>query len=154
MSLSEIVLGPVSATGKVPQRFRKEKSMPKLIDGYADKIVVPDGKRDVLVFDNGHQDAVRGFGIRKYADSSASYIVKYTVNGEPRRHTLGPVLKDNLKMMRKLAAELKANATLGKDIIGDKKAAAAERRATETAATVGEVMKLFLAEREAMTQSV
>jgi hypothetical protein len=28
---------------------------------------VPPGKRDVLIFDGGHEDAVRGFGIRKFA---------------------------------------------------------------------------------------
>jgi hypothetical protein len=29
------------------------------------KIVAPEGKRDALVFDNGHDKAVPGFGIRK-----------------------------------------------------------------------------------------
>jgi hypothetical protein len=67
--------------------------MPKLVEGFADKIEVPAGKRDVLVFDS----EVRGFGIRKYADGRASYFVKYTVNGKPRRLTLGAVRKGNLK---------------------------------------------------------
>ena len=39
----------------------------KLIDGFADTIAVPVGKRDVLVFDNGHDDAVRRFGVGKDA---------------------------------------------------------------------------------------
>src|SRR5262249_26147347 len=42
---------------------------------------------DVLVFDNDTNHAVRGFGIRKYADGRASSFVKYLVSGQPRRHT-------------------------------------------------------------------
>jgi hypothetical protein len=59
--------------------------IPKLVEGFADKIVVPTGKRDVLVFDS----EVRGFGIRKYRDGSATYFVKYSVGGQTRRHSLG-----------------------------------------------------------------
>jgi hypothetical protein len=128
--------------------------MPKISEGFADNIEVPAGKRDVLVFDNGHDDAVRGFGIRKYADGSASYIVKYAVNGQPRRHTLGAVRKGNLKKMRSLAEEVKARARIGEDIIGEKKAAAAEKKAAESAATVGALVKVFLAEREEATRKI
>ena len=128
--------------------------MPKLKDGYADEIVVPAGKRDVLVFDNGHDDAVKGFGIRKYADGSASYIVKYVVKGQPRRHTLGPVRNNNCKKMRSLAEDVKARARIGEDIIGKKKDAAAAQQAVENAATIGALIKVFLAEREEMTRKI
>ena len=97
---------------------------------------------------------VRGFGIRKYADGSASYIVKYAVNGQPTRKTLGPVRKGNLKKMRSLADEVKARARIGQDVIGEQKAAAAARRATQGAVTVGALVKVFLAEREAATRTI
>ena len=57
--------------------------MPKLVEGYADKIKVLSGRRDALVFDGGHADAIRGFGIRKFASGAAFYFVKYTVAAEP-----------------------------------------------------------------------
>ena len=64
--------------------------MPKLVEGFADSIIVP-AERDVLVFDDGHKDAVPGFGIRKFSSGKASYIVKYAVAGQPRRQALGAV---------------------------------------------------------------
>ena len=116
---------------------------------------MPAGKRDVLVFDNGHDKAVRGFGIRKYRDGRASYFVKYTINGQPRRHTLGPVRRGNLEKMRSLAEDVKAQArSLGKDIVGERKAKAAEQQAAETAETVGALVDVFLAGREEMTRKV
>jgi len=59
-----MVLSTGSDKLKVTQRLRsshvKGAHMPKLAEGFVDKIVVPNGKRDVLVFDNGHDKAVRG----------------------------------------------------------------------------------------------
>lgn len=101
-------------------------------------------KRDVLVFDS----EMRGFGIRKYADGRASYFVKYTLAGQQRRHTLAAVRKGNLAKMRELTEEVKARARLGQDVIGDKKAKAAEQEAAETAATVGALVAVFLRERK------
>jgi len=87
--------------------------MPKLVEGIADKLRVPSGKRDVLVFDGGHADAVPGFGIRKFASGRACYIVKYGVGDKQRRQSLGAVTRGNLKAMRLLASEVKARARLG-----------------------------------------
>ena len=81
--------------------------MPKLIEGFADGVVVPQGKRDVLIFDGGHRDAVPGFGIRKFASGAAVYIVKYAHAGRQRRQSLGAVTSGNLKAMRLLASEVK-----------------------------------------------
>src|SRR5215468_8622120 len=94
--------------------------MPKLIEGIADRLRVPSGKRDVLVCDGGHGDAVPGFGIRKFASGRACYIVKYAVGGKQRRQSLGAVTRGNLKAMRLLASEVKARARLGQDIIAEK----------------------------------
>ena len=62
--------------------------MPKLIEGYVNKLQVPSGKRDVQVFD----DALPGFGIRKFESGRASYFVKFNVGTQLRRLTLGAVI--------------------------------------------------------------
>jgi len=68
---------------------------------------------------------------------------------------LGPVRKGNLKKMRSLAEDVKAEArSKGRDIISEKKAAAAEQNAAETAATIGALVKVFLAEREEATRKI
>ena len=59
--------------------------MPKFVEGYADKIVVPPGARDAIRFD----DALAGFGIRKYADGKAVYIVKFNCKGRAAPAELG-----------------------------------------------------------------
>ena len=70
--------------------------MPKLIEGFADKIVVPTGARDMQVFD----DELPGFGIRKFDSGKASYFVKFNVGRQQRRKTLGAVVRGNLKSLR------------------------------------------------------
>ena len=62
--------------------------------------------------------------------------------------------KGNLKKMRDHAEDVKAQARIGNDIIGDQKAQAAEQQAAETATTVGALVKMFLAERQEMTKKV
>jgi hypothetical protein len=49
---------------------------------------------------------------------------------------LGAVRKGNLEKMHNLAEEVKARAPIGQDIIGDKKARAAERQAATVGALV------------------
>lgn len=112
-----------------------------LIEGYADGIVVPAGQRDVLVFDDGHKDAVPGFGIRKFASGRASYIVKYSIGPRQRRQTLGVVSRGNLKSMRLIASEVKARARLGQDIISEERAA--QKRANPQ--TLGQIAPTYLA---------
>ena len=56
--------------------------MPKLTEGYAAKLVVPPGKRDVQVFD----DALPGFFIRKFESGRASYGVKFNVGTTTAPH--------------------------------------------------------------------
>ena len=49
--------------------------MPKLVEAYANQLVVPAGKRDVQIFD----DALPGFGVRKFASGRVTYFVKFNV---------------------------------------------------------------------------
>jgi len=113
--------------------------MPKFYEGYADKIEVPTGKRDVLVFDS----ELRGFGIRQFASRAAYYIVKYSVAGITRRQSLGEVTRGNLKQMRLLASEVKARARLGQDVIAEKQAAMAKN-----AEILGPVIEEYLRARK------
>jgi integrase len=101
----------------VPQ----EMVMPKLIEGYADKLVVPVGARDMQVFD----DELPGFGIRKFDSGKASYFVKFNVGRQQRRKTLGAVVRGNLKDMRLEASRILAKARLGTDVVEEARAAAA-----------------------------
>jgi hypothetical protein len=122
-----------------PPTFRiGYESVPKFLEGFADKLKVPVGARDVLVFDS----EVAGFGIRKFASGKAYCIIKYSVAGKTRRQSLGEVTRGNLKPMRMLASELKARAGLGQDIV-------AERRAAETkrAKTLARLVPRYLALR-------
>lgn len=113
--------------------------MPKFIEGFADRLQVPAGARDVQAFD----DELPGFGIRKFAKGHASYFVKFNVGRQQRRKTLGKVVRGNLKAMRLQASGILANARLGTDVVAVAKAAAAK-----STATLGDVVPKYLAARE------
>jgi hypothetical protein len=51
----------------------------KFLEGNLSKIVVPPGRRDVLVFN----EALSGFAVRKFASGRASFVVKYGVGESP-----------------------------------------------------------------------
>jgi integrase len=126
--------------------------MPKFHEGYADKLVVPAGKRDVLVFDT----EVAGLGIRKFASGEASYILKYPVAGKvvdgvkvpgrTRRVTLEAVTRGSLNRVRELAKDVKSRArVLGEDLLAEREAAAA-KAATPT---LGDLVPKYLEVRAA-----
>lgn len=122
--------------------------MAKLVEGIVSKIIVPEGKRDVLVFD----DTLPGFGIRKFQAkrarngelrSSASYFVKYEMaGGQQRRITLGAVVPGVLAEMRKKASSILAHAKTGRDIAGEKRA-----QRDRKVVTVGELIQRYLLTR-------
>ncbi len=114
--------------------------MPKLYEGFADGLVVPAGKRDVQVFD----DELPGFGIRKFDSGKVSYFVKLNIGPQQRRHTLGAVVRGNLRDMRLQASKILAKARLGIDAVAEKRANAEKR-----VFTVKELTTRYLAEREA-----
>jgi integrase len=115
--------------------------MPKFVEGFADKLVVPQGARDVQVFD----DEMPGFGIRKFAGGKASYFVKFAVGTQQRRLTLGRVTRGNLKTMRLEASKILAKARLGQDIVAEKQAAATKPQA----AALGMLVLRYLDARKA-----
>lgn len=87
---------------------------------------MPEGKRDIQIFD----DALPGFGIRKFASGKAFYFCKYNVGKQQRKMSLGAVVPGTLAAKRKLASEILSRARLGQDLAADKKAvrAAAARK--------------------------
>src|SRR5262245_653894 len=101
--------------------------MAKFREGYAATLLVPDGTRDVQVFD----DDLPGFGIRKFSTGRASYFVKYEVGAQQRRLTLGKVVKGNLADMRKMASVILSKArALSIDTVAEKRAAAGRAETT------------------------
>jgi len=119
--------------------------MPKFVEGFADRLRVPEGARDVQVFD----DDLPGFGIRKFAGSKkypngqASYFVKFNVGAQQRRLTLGKVVRGNLKAMRLEASKVLAKARLGTDVAAQKRAASGK-----VTASLGELVTKYLDERQ------
>jgi len=113
--------------------------MPKLVEGFADRLRLPAGARDVQVFD----DDLPGFGIRKFESGKASYFVKYGIGHQQRRLTLGRVVRGNLKAMRLEASKVLAKARLGTDAVAVKRAAA-----HKLTATLGELVARYLEDRQ------
>src|SRR6185295_13024175 len=119
---------------------REREAMAKFKEGFADKLEVPAGAKDVQVFD----DKLGGFGIRKFKSGKASYFVKFNVGTQQRRKTLGTVVKGNLEAMRLEASTILAKAHLGTDVVAVAKAAAAK----SAVPTLGELIPKYLKARE------
>ena len=114
--------------------------MPKLVEGFASKLRVPAGDRDVQVFD----DALPGFGIRKFKSGRAFYFVKFSIGGQQRKLSLGRVVPGVLGEKRRRASEILTRARIGQDVVAEKRAAKAKRTLT-----LGELVPRYLREREA-----
>jgi integrase len=140
-------------------RLDREAEVRKAIAG----AVVPEGKRDCLIFDSGYPKAIRGFGIRVFKSGRAFFFLKYAAGRQTRRVSLGEVdfteTRDgqvkagNLQRMREWAVKVKDNArVLGQDIIEERKTKEAAKRATAHAAlnapTLRKLAPQYLRDRE------
>ena len=101
--------------------------MAKILENTVSKIKVPEGKRDVLVFD----ESLPGFGICKFATGKASFFVKYQIGGQQRKLSLGPVVPGVAAEMRRKASDILAKARLGQDVVAEKQAAALKGSSVE-----------------------
>jgi hypothetical protein len=108
--------------------------MPKLSEAFIAGYEVPAGERDVLIFD----DALPGFGIRKYASGRTAYFVKYKIGAQQRKITLGPYTRGVLADMRRRAADVLAKARLGQDVSAERQTKA------KRLATLGELIPRYL----------
>jgi integrase len=88
----------------------------KVTEGLIDRIKVPEGRRDVIVFDQ----QLNGFFLRVFATGRAAYGVDYYVNGKRRRMSLGPATKGALGAARRRATEILAKARLGADALQER----------------------------------
>jgi integrase len=122
----------------VPQM---ESVMAKITDQFIRSLQVPEGAKEVQVFD----DALPGFGIRKQASGHTTFFVKYTVGTQQRRKTLGPFVPGAQVGIRKEAAVVLAQARLGKDVVGEARKAQQEAAKTKT---LGELVGPYLLLRE------
>ncbi len=109
--------------------------MPRLTDASIRRLPGPPaGKAEITHWDT----ATPGLGLRVYASGRRTFLVRYRVAGRQRFVTLGAV---DVATARKVAAEIVANAKLGRDLRAE-----AERARARTV-TFGEVVRAFLAER-------
>ena len=125
--------------------------MPKITEGFAHRLTVPAGidpKSGFQVFD----DALPGFGIRKFPNGNAVYFVKFNVGAQQRRHVLGSALvRGGLSDARKEAARILLKAKSGQDVVAEKRAAEAKARAEREAIrdrkTLGALVPMYLETR-------
>jgi integrase len=93
--------------------------MPRLTDGFVSKLPVPQGQREVRVFDS----ELRGFGVAKFASGRASFFVKYSIGLKQRKLTLGAAIPGVSAEMRRKASDILARARIGQDTAGEAKIA-------------------------------
>jgi integrase len=100
---------------------------------------VPAGVRDHQWFDQ----ALPGFGFRKFASGQAAYFVKYRVGRQQRKVTISKYTPGVLAQIRRKAAEILAEARLGNDrrALNPEQTATAELR-------MGDVVQLYLDARQ------
>jgi hypothetical protein len=111
-----------------------------LTETYVQKLKVPEGKADVVVFD----EKLSGFFVRKFASGKVNYGVKYSIR-KSKKHTLGRAVAGNLQAMRLEASGILANAHQGIDAVAELKAAA---EATARLKTLGQLVPEYLSVRE------
>ena len=137
----------LSSSAHVPHECPKVK----ITEGFAHRISLPAGvspKSGFQVFD----DALPGFGIRKFPNGKAVYFVKFNVGAQQRRHVLGSALvRGALVDARKEAARILLKAKSGHDVVADKRAAQAkaraERESVRNRKTLGDLVPAYLETR-------
>jgi integrase len=123
--LRQVCVNLFQLTSRKISRWRSAETQVamKLTENIAGSIEVPTGARETMVFD----DALPGFGIRKFASGRASYIVKYNVGPQQRKITLGAVVPGVLAEMRRKASDVLARARLGQDVAAERRSISARR---------------------------
>jgi integrase len=113
----------------------------ELREGIAKLISVPKGQRDVLVWDT----KTPGFFLRKFASGRAMWGVRYHVGTRQRRvHLYDASVRGTLAKARNEAADVRAKARLGTDVVAERTAAA---QASAKAITLGKLAERYLADR-------
>src|SRR6516162_6447362 len=114
----------------------------ELREGTAKFVTVPKGRRDVLVWDT----RTPGFFLRKFASGRAMWGVRYHVGSKQRRiHLFDAAVRGTLAQARTQAAQVRAKARLGTDVVLERRDAA--EAATRTI-TLGKLAERYLVERK------
>ena len=113
----------------------------KLTDRTVEAARCPDGRKDVLIFD----DALKGFGLRVTANGKRVFLIQYRVGQTVRRTPLGQWGAE----LTTAQARKKAEALRGQVL--DKRDPVAERKATRAATLEAEAMARAAAARDAYT---
>lgn len=97
----------------------------ELKEGIASKIAIPQGRRDIWVWDT----KTPGLFLRKFVSGRAIYGVRYSAGGRDRRmHLRDAGAKGSLAKARSEAEDVRAGARLGTDTLADRQAAAEAAR--------------------------
>jgi integrase len=113
----------------------------ELKEGIAKLVAVPKGRRDVLVWDT----KTPGFFLRKFASGRAMWGVRYHVGRKQRRvHLYDAGERGTLAKARNAAADVRAKARLGSDVVAERTAAA---EASAKAVTLGKLIERYLDDR-------
>jgi integrase len=112
----------------------------KLTQASIDRLVLPPGKSDLVVFD----DDVPGFGLRLRAGGSRTFIVQYALGGRSRRMTIGTTKILDAAKARQTARNLLAKVRLGHDPAVERTVA----RARASDDPLGAIIGRFLARQE------
>ena len=83
----------------------------KLTDASVAGLKLPEGKSELLVFD----DTLPGFGVRLRAGGKRTWIVQYRIGPQQRRLSLGTVEAVDATKARKRAKDALARVQLGQD---------------------------------------
>jgi len=111
----------------------------ELKEGIAKLISVPKGRRDVLVWDT----KTPGFFLRKFVSGRAMWGVRYHVGRKQRRvHLYDAGERGMLAKARNAAADVRAKARLGTDVVAERTAAAAKT------ITLEKLAERYLADRK------
>ncbi|WP_083772238.1 integrase arm-type DNA-binding domain-containing protein [Methylocella silvestris] len=95
----------------------------KLTNANVAGLKLPDGKSDLLVFD----DSLPGFGVRLRAGGKRTWIAQYRVGSQQRRLSLGTVEAIDATEARRRAREAIARVQLGQDPQAEKVVARAPK---------------------------
>ncbi|HEV7909653.1 MAG TPA: integrase arm-type DNA-binding domain-containing protein [Methylocella sp.] len=114
----------------------------KLTLNRVDSLKCPEGKRDVLVFD----DEQRGLGVRVTAGGGKTYLAQYSWHGQKRRIPLGSCSALSLAKARKAACGIMGDVAKGIDPAAERKNAKA-REALTLAALLSDWQALHLASK-------
>jgi integrase len=113
----------------------------ELREGIAKLVSVPKGRRDVLVWDT----KTPGFFLRKYSTGRAMWGVRYHVGTKQRRvHLYDAAVRGTLAKARSEAADVRAKARLGTDVVAERRVKA---EATARTITLGKLAERYLADR-------